>query len=364
MWGGDRKLIALVQKNLIAHFSRNQKTALMFTLCLAYLLFARCMFALQSNSIAQSLQWTYGSDIQITSSSVNSPLPVDLISSIAQQTDLVTGTTKLTFPITWYNPVDVVYIQNLASVGPQKADIVGVQKNFLDVVVPTMYIPYEYNPTVSFTKNVAGKYDVVNQLYEPFLTDGLTLAPNPVLNSDIDYNLTRSSNQAYSSTTPLLISAALRASPSNLQVGLSPLLQIWYNYQGTVDLAPLSYIGSIVALVTKMPAITSISRTQLAGSTILCSVDDYIGMVNEIGLATNTTSMQNYTSDSIPIQSLFLSLDPSASDLTVLGLVNLFISSLQGSSSITINNLRSQINSTQGASDFMGLVFNIGEILT
>lgn len=60
-----RKLYAVVVKNLSAHAGRNKKTSEMFVICLAFLVFASCMFALQSASLVDNLRVFSGADIQI-----------------------------------------------------------------------------------------------------------------------------------------------------------------------------------------------------------------------------------------------------------------------------------------------------------
>lgn len=60
-----RKLHAVVVKNLSAHSGRNKKTSEMFVICLAFLVFASCMFALQSASLVDNLRVFAGADIQV-----------------------------------------------------------------------------------------------------------------------------------------------------------------------------------------------------------------------------------------------------------------------------------------------------------
>ncbi|KAJ4453685.1 putative permease family protein [Paratrimastix pyriformis] len=77
MWGSDRPLKKLVRKSLAGHRSRNRKTALMFTISLAFIIFAGAMFALQASMISDNVQMGLGSDIVITAPSFNDPLAED-----------------------------------------------------------------------------------------------------------------------------------------------------------------------------------------------------------------------------------------------------------------------------------------------
>ena len=63
IWGRDRILAHIVIKNLHAHRPRNQKTAIMFTLCVGFVIFAGTMFVLQAESIPENLAWLAGADV-------------------------------------------------------------------------------------------------------------------------------------------------------------------------------------------------------------------------------------------------------------------------------------------------------------
>lgn len=63
----DRKLYQVVKKNLESHESRNTKTAMMFTVALAFLIFAGSTFNLIGSLVTSQLQGILGADIYITS---------------------------------------------------------------------------------------------------------------------------------------------------------------------------------------------------------------------------------------------------------------------------------------------------------
>lgn len=66
IWGEDkRSLGAIVQKNLASHAPRNAKTALMFTLALAFIIFAGTTFTLQATTISDTIQLANGADIRV-----------------------------------------------------------------------------------------------------------------------------------------------------------------------------------------------------------------------------------------------------------------------------------------------------------
>jgi len=61
----DKKLKSIILKNMEGHYSRNWKTTLMYTIALAFLIFAGAGFALQTEVIADLLQSSLGSDITV-----------------------------------------------------------------------------------------------------------------------------------------------------------------------------------------------------------------------------------------------------------------------------------------------------------
>jgi len=68
----DQMLSSVIVKNFSAHRKRNSKTSLMYSIALAFLIFAGTGFKLNSEIIAKTLQAMSGSDLllQTTSSSV------------------------------------------------------------------------------------------------------------------------------------------------------------------------------------------------------------------------------------------------------------------------------------------------------
>ena len=59
----DKKLKPLIQKNLESHQNRNLKTAMMFSICLSFLIFAGTAFTLMGDIVKKQLDMTIGADI-------------------------------------------------------------------------------------------------------------------------------------------------------------------------------------------------------------------------------------------------------------------------------------------------------------
>jgi hypothetical protein len=72
----DKRFISLVLKNLAAHRSRNQKTVLMFTIALTFVVFVGSIFFLQGASIESNLRVAFGADIVVCAAALrNTSLP-------------------------------------------------------------------------------------------------------------------------------------------------------------------------------------------------------------------------------------------------------------------------------------------------
>jgi len=63
----DKPLQALISKNFDAHRKRNQKTALMFSIALAFLIFSGSGLSLQANLISDQVKVLLGSDLAVRS---------------------------------------------------------------------------------------------------------------------------------------------------------------------------------------------------------------------------------------------------------------------------------------------------------
>jgi hypothetical protein len=61
----DRRFISLVLKNLAAHRNRNQKTVLMFTIAITFVVFVGSIFFLQGASIESNIRVAFGADIVV-----------------------------------------------------------------------------------------------------------------------------------------------------------------------------------------------------------------------------------------------------------------------------------------------------------
>jgi hypothetical protein len=59
----DRPLNVILQANLRGHTLRNNKTSIMFSIALSFLIFSGCIFALESDTIISSIRMLQGADL-------------------------------------------------------------------------------------------------------------------------------------------------------------------------------------------------------------------------------------------------------------------------------------------------------------
>ena len=175
-----RQLHTIVKKNLSGHRSRNGKTAQMFTICLAFIVFAGVMFSLQANSLIDNVKSLLAADINIQA------LPNDLKNSLkeVEMTDylerqitlrrngvagaIVDDYTFVPFPLNSLAYVRSVTFSSLPKFQGVRNFVYGVSKNYLSVVYDQYYIVSEYAQNKNdYPKTPSGKPDAIAVMYTP-----------------------------------------------------------------------------------------------------------------------------------------------------------------------------------------------------
>ncbi len=136
VWGPDARMLPLMWKNMAAHRSRNQKTALMFTLSLGFIIFSGASFSLQAATIGSTIESFVGADLNIYAPDWASPLPVAALrSALAQEMQrpgtLVTGYDFATFELLDAPRVSDTRIMNLVGLPSRYVALYGIERNHL-----------------------------------------------------------------------------------------------------------------------------------------------------------------------------------------------------------------------------------------
>lgn len=183
----DKALADIVRKNLAGHLPRNRKTALMFTLCLAYIIFALTMFSLQADSFSSNLEWAYGADITVSGPNIRLPLPENELRTFLQSFTsefpgddvelnvtaddgvgkIVADFTFVTYPLREFGPVYGTSVSGLASISSPPIQIYGVEANFLDTVITKYYLVEFQDASLDIAAHPeSGKPDAIRAVRE------------------------------------------------------------------------------------------------------------------------------------------------------------------------------------------------------
>lgn len=173
MWFSDaRKLKPLVRKNLHGHSARNRKTAVLFTTCIAFIIFAGSIFQLQSNNITATIEITVGSDIVVATFSSNPANKIDeegitkYLEAMKQSPNSpIVEYGFSTFSLNDLKHVGYARLGNLAEIPTRRALIYGVSKNFLNSVYDKYVVVSDSEAGVKYQKTRAGKVDIIESLF-------------------------------------------------------------------------------------------------------------------------------------------------------------------------------------------------------
>lgn len=181
--GKDRKLRPLILKNMTAHSKRNAKTALMFTICLAFLIFSGTGFSLQTNVLENSLKVTMGSDITVMDMSNGldeANLRQFLEDYKKQYPGNINEYTFVTFPFDSLPAVSTPTLSPLSGFPSRNCKILGIEENYLKSAFTEFYLPTEYDPTMSYPELPDGQKDGFYGLFTLQGTETLSLDIDPL----------------------------------------------------------------------------------------------------------------------------------------------------------------------------------------
>lgn len=169
----DRFLAPIILKNMSAHNRRNSKTALMFCICLAFLIFAGAGFNQQTNVIENTLKLQIGSDMTAEVAPDEgvgldeSKLRGFLENYMKQYPNNLASYTFITFPLHKIPDITKPIFSPLSGYPSKFINIYGVERNFLRSTFTKFFLPTEYNDRLNFPTLPDGKKDAVAGLFNP-----------------------------------------------------------------------------------------------------------------------------------------------------------------------------------------------------
>jgi len=331
MWGPDRKLLKpLVEKNLSGHGRRNSKTSILYTICIAFIIFAGTIFSQQAHSLEAKAKIGVGGDIVITA--LRFTLPLDHISlskyldrEMKRPGTIVKGYSFCSFPLSQLpeSPVARTDIASLADFAAARVLIYGVDRNFLDVAYDEFVDIKELDNSREYTKTPNGNNDIIKSIWDDISppeasirTDIFTHKSN--LYTDKWYaNQDVYNTEVYTHPIDVIVSEATRLPTSidtNMPVELRASVAVTSNGRFTKN-TNYYFLGRIRAMASSMPGFLLSSYPQTAVfSPVIISMDQFRFLQAAVYNVSYVDDPSKIPKDPL-MKSLFIKVDESSSIL-------------------------------------------------
>uniref|UniRef100_A0A6B2KXA1 ABC3 transporter permease C-terminal domain-containing protein n=1 Tax=Arcella intermedia TaxID=1963864 RepID=A0A6B2KXA1_9EUKA len=279
MWGPDRKsLKPIVQKNLSGHGRRNSKTAILFTICISFIIFSGTIFNHQAHTLTAKAKIGIGADIVFAS--LRSTFPLDrptlaaaLDKEMKRPGTIVKGYTFSTFPLSQIggSAVDRTDIGGLADFALSKCLIYGVDENFLDITYDEFVSVTEYDDGHSFQNTPHNKLDLIrsitNDVSPPYTQElDMDLYSRKDTLADYGYHFSEQTAVSYGHPIDIVVSEATRL-PSSLAAKMPVELKIGIvvvNSGQNKATNSFYFMGKIRAMSSSFPGFLLSSYSQTA----------------------------------------------------------------------------------------------------
>lgn len=389
---GHRHLRPVVVKNLSGHRARNAKTAQMFTICLAFIVFSGVMFALQANSLLDNLKLALGSDINVQvlpndlANRLNEVELTGLLSNAQAKTlagdphSIVLDYTFVTFPLNNLPGVRAVQFSALPKFHPVRNYVYGVSENYLKVAYDEYYMVTQLGSGEGdYPLTPDGKPDAIAIMYTeagrarlPEEQDGIRPPPNspPDLFSSQQFNriynqtgMISSLNFSYTNYVDVIMGEALSGWQS-VNVATAMNLNV-RTHRRTSPNYEADYVQNRLckarAMVSKVPGFLYSSYSVSASiSSVLVRQDAYNALMLD-ALGPNDEIITNGLGS--PKQRLMVRLKPGSTLDQREDLIN-SMRTFFTSDKIIVTDTLSIIDTTMGAVSLMNLFFTFVGIVT
>eukprot|EP00455_Lapot_gusevi_P003462 TRINITY_DN11415_c0_g1_i4.p1 TRINITY_DN11415_c0_g1~~TRINITY_DN11415_c0_g1_i4.p1 ORF type:complete len:879 (-),score=175.03 TRINITY_DN11415_c0_g1_i4:116-2752(-) len=380
VWGPHACLRPIVRKNLAGHRDRNSKTAQMFTICLAFIIFAGVMFSLQSRSIQDNVKVLFGADIMVRAFRSGDALRETEMSAFLDQQILrrkqgdpyavVEDYTFVTYDLRSLSAVQSISLQNLAQFPSFNQFIYGVSPNFLKVTYSDYAMVTEPTnagaATSSFPKTESGNPDPIAALYQDGSTDNW-LPPvqpqyylsgidssKPVNYTQLTRDFVDNMRQAYGGHLDGVVTEALRDYASiDLTTPLNMKITVASSASGKVV---VDYMCKPRAMVRKLPGfVYSSYRQTVRISPLLIRMPQYEALWRQIHALANISISDT---DQPPKSMLLVKLTPGTSRDLREDVLNGLRTFFKSDATISIDTL-TVIERAKTATELMNLFFNV-----
>jgi ABC-type antimicrobial peptide transport system permease subunit len=261
----ERNLHNLIKKNMTGHRPRTKKTALMFTIALAFLIFCGVIFSLQAKSIPMAIESLLGSDIVVKARTNKVPLDPSRLSSFLNRWDTKAKIRDYSFATF---EAKAARLSNLVGFPRLRTRIIGID--------PDKYLRSTYDSYFLVTEERTSDVDFGKGYIPPLAIRSADPART---------NLTQELDEAYIRSVTAVISEATRD-----YMSLDTETPLRENVASSSADDPLretsesrTYLGVAKQMVKKAPGIFGFSRFAITVflAPQLVSLDDYSFMTKK-----------------------------------------------------------------------------------
>lgn len=368
IWGSNKKLRIVVKKNLQSHFSRNSKTSVMFSLCLAYIIFAAALFSLMGGSLSRQIEWNSGADICISAGSINYPLPEEKIRNLLEEKafldeDLIEEYSFVTFPLNYYSNIHSTVLCPVSGISSKNVKLYGVEPNILRTMNNRYFSVEEYNQLLLINNDPIAS---LNQIIDPqkeikFIPEVFESENKGKLTtkSRINYYYPLNATRTYTRGYPLLIG-------KNFMIDTYSEIDEWLPLviDGNDNDISEVYLLKPVGILNKFPGFTGVATGALSSEYVgFISMDHYKEFVNrtsEYLYEANPKAklMEKYQYPETPYKKfLYIKVAEHTTDFQIEDIINNILRYIDDSTKFSITNLRQSVKSTNSIAELLNNIF-------
>ena len=211
LWGNDRRLRTLIERNFYSHKDRNAKTFMMFTISVACIVFGGVLFTLLASSLTETVKIINGADVSLTSLLYDQPLDRESLEPFlqSQRGISVEAWSFTSFPLRDYGQSGrSERVSNLIGFPRRSIRFVGIDEFFQDAVYPRYVLYTDLDRSFSYD-TTDGNADVVRSMFRN--PPSSTVAQPHVITTGFPPNISAVNvNAKYSVVLPCVLSSAAK----------------------------------------------------------------------------------------------------------------------------------------------------------
>jgi len=294
----ERILEPVIIKNFAAHRKRNTKTSLMFSIALAFLIYAGTGFRLNTNIIAKQLEVLSGADLVLQTMGTVYLNETKLRGALDEFNANFPGVMR-DYAFVSQSFRDQPYtsqirVSSLAREPYRRVRLVSVDESYLRSCYEQHFVGTDFDPAVSWPRIPGGKIDAIAGLYS---------------NEDLEMDLVYDKNQIVANAGPYNISLNSYIGEREVRImvpeGLTLDISIFAGGKGLISMSPLNFKTRVRAVASKLPGFLYSGYRTFATYSVITSHEDFDYMRRKLWGRTATTGQQQEFLDTIPVGSSY-----------------------------------------------------------